>query len=101
MWRWSVREVLLCVYIDVQQDLSKLTDCASDFKCAIQGGGQYRELDYHYNGIEQPIVWDPNKAIDIGQWTIGGGGWLERFWCISIYMHTKAYCTSIYTATPL
>ena len=31
------------------------------------------------------IVWDPNKAIDIGSWSICGGGWLDRFYCIIIY----------------
>ena len=29
------------------------------------------------------IVWDPNKAIDIGEWSACGGGWLERFYCIA------------------
>ena len=28
------------------------------------------------------IVWDLNKAIDIDEWSIWGGGWLERFYCI-------------------
>ena len=30
------------------------------------------------------IVWEPNKAIDIGKWSIFGGGRLERFYCIYI-----------------
>ena len=29
------------------------------------------------------IVWDPNVAIDITEWSISGSGRLERFYCIS------------------
>ena len=43
--------------------------------------GRFRELEYHYNGIVRVIVWDSNKAIDIGEWSIPGGGRLERFYC--------------------
>ena len=39
------------------------------------------EFKYCYNGIG----WDPNNAIDIGEWSIYGCGWLERFYCIYIY----------------
>ena len=28
------------------------------------------------------MVWDRNKAIDMEQWSICGGGRLERFYCI-------------------
>ena len=38
------------------------------------------ELEYHYNDITWAIVWDQNKAIDVGEWSICGGGWLERFY---------------------
>ena len=31
------------------------------------------------------IVWDPNKVIAIGEWSIWGGGCLGRFCCIYIY----------------
>ena len=30
------------------------------------------------------VVWDPNKAIDKGRWSIWGGGRLEGFYCINI-----------------
>ena len=30
------------------------------------------------------IVWDQNKVIDIGEWSVYGGGRLERFNCIII-----------------
>ena len=33
------------------------------------------------------IVWDPKKAIDIRRWSVGGGGRLERFYCICIYIY--------------
>ena len=35
------------------------------------------------------IIWDPNKAIDVGEWSICGGGQLERFYCIYIYVCKK------------
>ena len=28
------------------------------------------ELAYRFNGIAWAIVWDPNKAIDIGNWSV-------------------------------
>ena len=40
------------------------------------------KLEYHYNGIVCAIAWDPNKAIDVGEWSFHGGGRLERFYCI-------------------
>ena len=49
--------------------------------------GPFREViglgsfEYHYNGIVWVIVWDPNKASAIGEWSICGGGQLERFYC--------------------
>ena len=33
------------------------------------------------------IVWDPNKAIDLGEGSICGGGRIERFYCIYIYIY--------------
>ena len=30
------------------------------------------------------IVWCPNNVIDIGEWSICGGGRLERFYCSSL-----------------
>ena len=42
-------------------------------------------LEYHYNGIIiWAIIWDPNKVSDIGEWSICGGGRLERFYWIYI-----------------
>ena len=41
--------------------------------------GPFRQLEYHYNGIMWVIVLDRNKAIDTGEWSICGGGQLERF----------------------
>ena len=37
-------------------------------------------LEYRYNGY-LVIIWGPNKAINIKQWSICGGGQLERFYC--------------------
>ena len=34
-----------------------------------------------YNGITWAIIWDPSKAIKIGEWSIRGSGQLERFYC--------------------
>ena len=48
------------------------------------------------------IVWDRNKAIDIGEWSICGGGQLERFDCIwllldfSVLATSKVICTDVY-----
>ena len=41
------------------------------------------ELKYHYNDIVWPVVWGANKAINTGEWTVSGGGRLERFYYIS------------------
>ena len=55
----------------------------------IWGGGWFRELDNCYNNIVWAIVWDPNKAIDIGEWLICGGSWLKRFYCINLSITKK------------
>ncbi len=41
--------------------------------------GPFQELGYCYNGIVWAIACDPNKAIDVGEWSIFGGDRLERF----------------------
>ena len=30
----------------------------------------FRELEYHYNDIVCASVWDPNKVINIGEWSV-------------------------------
>ena len=45
-----------------------MTDNGTGFKSSIWGGDLIKELEYHYNGIIWAIVWDPNEAIDIGEW---------------------------------
>ena len=44
----------------------------------------------------EAILWDPNKGTDIGEWSICGEGWLERFYCtytyVSKYVSIWAYC---------
>ena len=50
-------------------------------------------LEYRYSGIVWTIVWDPNKAIDIGESLIFGVGRLERFYCIYIYIYIYSYIT--------
>ena len=44
----------------------------------------FMELEYCYNGPVSAIVWDPNETLDIREWSICGGGQLERFCCILI-----------------
>ena len=68
----------------VRQFLSKSTDCWITFKWSIQGGGSIRERETCYNGIEWAILLDCYKVIDIGEWSICGGGRLERFYYIGI-----------------
>ena len=46
---------------------------------------QFRELKCCYSDIAWAIVWQSNKAIDIGEWSICGGGRFERFHCILIH----------------
>ena len=58
---------------------------------SIQGGGRFRQLEYCYNGIIWSIVWGPNKAIDIGAWSICGGDQLERVHCICIHIYTHIH----------
>ena len=53
----------------------------------FKGGGRFREFEYNYNGIEWVMVWNPNKVIDIGHCLICGGGRLERFTDIHIYIY--------------
>ena len=42
------------------------------------------ELEYRYNCNAWAIIWDSNKGIDIGEWSICGGDRLERFYYSSI-----------------
>ena len=68
-----------------------------------------RELEYHYNGIAWWIIWDLNKAIDIGKWPICGCDRSEKFKpiyiridihiyiyvCVCVYMHTHFNSTIV------
>ena len=36
----------------------------------FRGGVRFKELECHYNWIAWAIIWDPNKASDIGEWSI-------------------------------
>ena len=47
------------------------------------------KLEYHYNDRVWMIIWDPNKAIEIGECPIWGGGWLERSFSVCIYIYSK------------
>ena len=47
-----------------------------------------RELTYRCKGIVWVLVWDPNKAIDIGEWSICGGDRLKRRYSIYMYIYT-------------
>ena len=40
------------------------------------------------------IVWDGNKAVDIGEWAVCGGGRLERFYCIYVERDKHLYMKS-------
>ena len=42
---------------------------------------------YCYHSIVWVVVWDSNKVIDIGEWSICGGGRLERFYCMFTHTH--------------
>ena len=37
------------------------------------------------------IIWDPNKAINIREWSICVGGWLEGFYCMYNYRYKIRY----------
>ena len=39
--------------------------------------------------------WDPCKGIDIGEWSMCGGGRLEKFYCICLYIYLCISITSI------
>ena len=47
-------------------------------------------LGYHYNGIAWAIVWDPNKAINIVEWSICGYEWLEGFLYVYYILYSEA-----------
>ena len=49
---------------------------------------RFRELEYGCNGILWAIVWDPNNVMDVREWSICGGGRLERLYSSSIYIAT-------------
>ena len=54
-----------------------------------------------WSGPYRGVVWDRNKTIDIGEWSICGGGWLEMFYCIYIYMCVCVYaCHMVSSVTP-
>ena len=38
----------------------------------------FTELEYQYNGMAWAVIWDPNKTIDIGKWSICGVGQLKE-----------------------
>ena len=65
--------------------------------CPSREGGRFTELGYGYNGIVWVILWDPNKTIDIGEWSICGAGRLERFYCIHINVYNTCMHTHIHT----
>ena len=49
----------------------------------------FGEFDFRCNGIALANIWDPNNAIEIGEWSICGGGQLERCYCISNIVMAK------------
>ena len=50
------------------------------------------EFEYHYNGIALIIVSDPNKALEIGEWSICGGDRLERIYLSRFDSANLPYC---------
>ena len=40
-------------------------------------------------------IWDRSKAVDIGEWSICGGGWLGRFSCILNVFYSKTNNTHL------
>ena len=75
------------IYVHIQLNLSKSTDNGTDIRWPIYGGDRFRELENHYNDI----VLDPNKAIDVGKWSICGGGRLDRLHCVYKYIYIYSY----------
>ena len=82
------------------------------------------ELEHHYNDIVWEIVWELNKVIDIGEWSVCESGQLERFLLFTvkqiftvysktsvtnhfhtaysyIYLSSHLLCMAMYTAKPL
>ena len=51
----------------------------------------YVVLEYHHDGIVWALLWDLNKATNIGEWSRCGGGRSERFYCTYIYIYC-VYC---------
>ena len=50
------------------------------------------ELEYCDSGIVQVIVWDPNKAIDREDYSVCGGGRLERIYSLCVlYIFTVLF----------
>ena len=41
------------------------------------------------------IIWDRNKATDIGASSIWEVGWLERFYCMYVCMHVCVFRVSL------
>ena len=55
-------------------------------------------LEYRYNGIEWAIGWDPNKVINIREWSVCGGGQLERFYhTVFSYLHTVKQIVHVFS----
>ena len=44
--------------------------------------GRFWEMEYQYNASVWAIARNLNKAIDIGEWSVCGGGRVEKLYCI-------------------
>ena len=44
----------------------------------------YMLLQYHFNRIVGATIWEPNKIVDIWEWSTCGGGRLKRLCCICV-----------------
>ena len=82
------------VYTYIHNKASKSTDYGMNIKWSMYGGGRFRELEYRYKDIVWTIGLDPNKAIDIGEWSV------VNLWRWSVRGFTVCICSKISLSRP-
>ena len=77
----------MCIYMCIHAE--KVSPKRPTMGLTLNGCGRLKDLKYCYNGTVWTIIWDTNKAIDIGKWSISGYDRLKRFYCIYVCVNRR------------